>query len=386
MLNVEELVNKQKFNSIAVEYRKHYGYGLILFSENKIVFNDCSYYGWKDYKTGQFARMIEESIRWGEPNISIDANEIYVWCVPVCLNNLPLGGFFSASHLPREEKQREKRVREAAWGLLEIVEKQNLCPTSLMQMNRMTSMANARMAEAIHFAKGIYYQNPHDICMIEEQSLINAVKNGRFERAREIINRILVGVYHLGKYNFDVLKALILEMVVQMYRALVEEGADPKNLLGVNSSYLSDFGRIHNEVELSNWLTNWLETFIKTTVDSSRSNIPASLSVAIKYIKSNIRKPLSRDEVAHVCNLSPAYFSRLLKLRTGYNFTDLVNKLRIDHACLLFDTTDKNVSEVCFDSGFNDQSYFTKVFKKLVGIPPKKYRQIHSQRDYRVKH
>ncbi len=388
MLDIKGLINKEQFGAIASEYKRRYGYGLILFASNEILFDKCSYYDWRSYKIEQFEKMINEAVRWGEPNISIDLNEVYIWCVPVCLNNFPMGGFFSASYLPGEEKQREKRVREAAWGLLEIVEKQNLCPTSLMQLNRMTSMMNARMAEAIHLAKGIYYQNPRDIYMIEEQSLINAVKNGRFERAREIINKILVGVYHLGKHNFDVLKALILEMVVQMYRALVEEGADPKNLLGVNSSYLADFGRIRNEVELSDWLTNWLESFIKTTVDTSRSSIPASLSVAIKYIKSNIRKPLSRDEVAHVCNLSPAYFSRVLKLRTGYNFTELVNKLRIDYACLLFDTTDKNVSEVCFDAGFNDQSYFTKVFKKLVGISPKNYRKTHkhNRSSYILKH
>jgi len=383
------LIDKSKFMRIAAEYHEHYGYGLVLMEKGCVVFNRCTYYQWERYDKSNYSRMIDESVRWGKPDIFMDNSDIYIWCVPLCFNDIPVGGFFSASHASYEshnshasnelnnspgEKNREKRVQKAAWDLLEIAEKYNLCPKSLMQLNRMTGHINARMAEAIHSTKGIYYQNPRDIYMIEEWGLINAVKNGSFEQAREIINRILVGIYHLGKHDFDILKALVLEMVVQMYRAVVEEGADPKNLLGVNSSYLSDFSRIKDEMELSAWLTSRLEIFIKTSIDNSRKNIPVSLSFAIEYIKSNLDKPLARDEVARMCNISPAYFSRIVKLKTGYTFTELVNRLRIDYACLLLDTTDKNVAEVGFECGFNDQSYFTKVFKRGKGISPKNYK------------
>jgi len=240
---VKSLIDRNKFNSIAAEYSRLYNYCLALISEGEVVFNICSSYNWKNLDISVYDRMIDESVRWGEPNISMDTADIYIWCAPLCFNNETIGGIFSASRSSSAEKNREKNVREASWKLLEIVESHNLCPVSLMQLNRMTSRMNARTAEAIHAAKGIYYQNPRDIYMIEERALINAVKNGSFERAREIINRILVGIYHLGKHDFDVLKALVLEMVVQMYRAAVEEGADPKNLLGVNSSYLADLNR-----------------------------------------------------------------------------------------------------------------------------------------------
>jgi len=101
--------------------------------------------------------------------------------------------------------------------------------------------------------------------------------------------------------------------------------------------------------------------------------------VAIEYIKSNLNKPITRDEVARMCNISPAYFSRVVKLRTGYTFTELLNRIRIDYACSLLDSTDKNVAEVGFACGFNDQSYFTKVFKRKKGISPNNYKK-------RIKH
>ena len=371
---IKELINRDKFNEIVSEYKKFFNYCLALIANGKVVFSSCPGYKWDSGNISRYSMMIDESVRWGEPNISIEPSDVYIWCAPLCINNVTLGGFFSVSGNSKSEKNREKNVREASWKLLEIVESYNLCPVSLMQLNRMTSRMNARTAEAIHVVKGIYYQNPRDIYMIEEMALINAVKNGSFERAREIINRILVGIYHLGKHDFDVLKALVLEMVVQMYRAAVEEGADPKNLLGVNSSYLADFSKIAEEKELSDWLTDWLEAFIKTSIDSSRENVPSSLSVAIEYMKSNLNRPVTRDEVARMCNISPAYFSRLVKLKTGYTFTDLLNKLRIDYACYLFDSTDKNAAEVGFECGFNDQSYFTKVFKREKGISPHNYK------------
>ncbi len=378
MISLGELVTEKDFKNILAEYQKSFDYGLALVDlvDNRgLLYECCGYYNWQKVGMDQYQRMITESVRWGEPNISMDSFEIYLWSVPVCFNNEVIGGFFSASHGPREERNREKNVREASWRLLEIVEEMNLCPRSLMQLNRMASQVNARMAEAIHSAKGIYYQNPRDIYMIEERNLINAIRDGDISRAREIINRVLVGIYHFGKHDFDILKALVLEMVVQMYRAVVEEGADPKELLGVNSSYLADFIKIKDEVELSSWLTAWLETFIKTTIDTSRQFVPSSLSVAIEYMKSNISKPISRDEVARVCNVSPSYFSRLLRLKTGYTFTDLLNKLRVDTAISLLETTDMNVSEVAFAVGFNDQSYFTRIFHRLVGVTPKNYRK-----------
>jgi AraC-like DNA-binding protein len=265
-------------------------------------------------------------------------------------------------------------VREAAWQLLELCARHNLVNSSLMQFNRMIAQTAAKQAEAIHQYKHAFYQNPRDLFLIEEREILSAIKNKNIEQAREIINRILVGVYHIGRTDFKTLKMLILEMVVQMYRAAVSEGASPEALLGVNSDYLAEFLKVGSEDELNRWLLQWLESFVNVSLTRDRGGMQHSLTPAILYIKRNLNKPISRNQVARVCNLSPSYFSHLIKEGTGYTYSELLNRFRIEHACTLLERSALSASDVAYACGFNDQSYFTKVFKNVMGQPPGRYR------------
>ncbi|MBA7699395.1 HTH-type transcriptional activator RhaR [subsurface metagenome] len=319
--------------------------------------------------------MIRESLRWGEPTINLDLQGNYVWCVPICLNARVAGGICSAAHPDRRDGKLEKKVGQAAWGLFNLACEQNICNESLMQINREESISDARRAEAIQSLKENLYLDPRAIYLREEFELLSAIRQRHKEKAREIINKILVGIYNLGKADFGVLKTLVLEMVVLMYRAAVDQGADPRELLGVNSSYLKDFHEIQDDINLSHWLTRWLEAFINTSIEYPHITTPVSISLALEYMKNNLTHPIARDEVARLCNMSPGYFSRIFREKTCYTFTELLNKFRIEHACSLLHETEMSAFEIAFDSGFNDQSYFNKVFRKYRGKTPKEYRK-----------
>jgi len=170
-----------------------------------------------------------------------------------------------------------------------------------------------------------------------------------------------------------------LEMVVQMYRAAVGEGANPESLLGVNSVYLTDYLKVETEDELNRWLLRWLELYVNVDLTFSRTS-RHSLTPAILYIKRNLDKPITRNQVAKLCNLSPGYFSKLIKTGTGYTYSELLNRFRIEHACTLLDSSSLSASGVAYACGFNDQSYFTKVFKRMTGLPPGRYRSQNRRR------
>ena len=373
----QTILSNGLFEEINKRYKDISSFTLAYISDNTVRLNRCPYYPWEKIQSRSLScdRMISEAVRWGEPNIAVDDDDNFIWCVPVFDNNKTVGGVFSTNFRNGMLSDNElgSNVREAAWKLLELAEDFNICNSSLMQMNRMTAQINAKRAEAIHQSKHFYYQNPRDIYLIEERQLIDSIRHRNIELAREIINRILVGVYQVGNRSFDVLKPLALEIVVQMHRAAVEEGANPTELLGVNSVFLVDFLNTENEYELNKWLSNWLEIFVNATFSAERRSTPRTLSPALLYIKSNLDKPITRDHVATICNLSPGHFSRLFKNGTGYSFSALLNRFRIEHACNLLKNTSMSASEVALASGYNDQSYFVKVFKKVMGVTPGKY-------------
>ncbi|MFT8316165.1 MAG: response regulator [Clostridium sp.] len=104
--------------------------------------------------------------------------------------------------------------------------------------------------------------------------------------------------------------------------------------------------------------------------------INKSLQPALKYIKKNYRDEISLEEMANVTNLSVYYFSRLFKKEIGINFTTYVNQCKIKKAREMLEYTDIPIVDIAAELGYYECGYFTKVFKKINGITPTKYRNI----------
>ncbi|MBN1836573.1 MAG: helix-turn-helix transcriptional regulator [Spirochaetales bacterium] len=366
-----------RYEQLAERYLRETRFGLAVFDGSVCELDRCSYYPWAraEERGLKLDRMVSESVRWGEPSIDLDDEGLYAWCVPICLNSEAVGGLFSAARPDSGGQAGGGVVGQAAWTLLELASELNICNASLMKLHREQGRTHASKAEAIHTAKRNLYQGSREIYLQEEFGLLAAIHRGDKQRARAIINRILIRIYSLEREDLEVLKTLVLEMVVLMYRTAVDRGADPRNLLGVNSSYLKDFHEIKTDVELSHWLTRWLEDFISTSLTQIAPVPPDSIALAIEYMKNNLDHPVSRDEVARACNMSYGYFSKVFHQRTGNTFTELLNRFRYERACSMLEETGLNISQIALECGFNDQSYFSKVFRRQAGISPKEYRR-----------
>jgi len=96
-----------------------------------------------------------------------------------------------------------------------------------------------------------------------------------------------------------------------------------------------------------------------------------------QYIHENFKKEITLKEAAKLVSLNNTYFSRYFKEYSGQTFNDYVNTYRITHATHLLFDNEINITDICFESGFQDLSYFIKVFKKKMGSSPLKYRQLN---------
>ena len=92
------------------------------------------------------------------------------------------------------------------------------------------------------------------------------------------------------------------------------------------------------------------------------------------YVKDNFNKKIKLEEAAAIVNMSVISFSRLIKQRTGKSFVDFVNEIRLGYATRWLIETNKSISEICFDSGFNNIANFNRIFKKRQGCTPSEFR------------
>lgn len=94
---------------------------------------------------------------------------------------------------------------------------------------------------------------------------------------------------------------------------------------------------------------------------------------SVTYISKNVGDDLSLHTLAKKYNVSPNYFSKQFKSLTGIGLNEYINIARITAAEKLLIKTNKPITEVALECGFNDSNYFAAVFKKLKGVTPKKY-------------
>lgn len=98
------------------------------------------------------------------------------------------------------------------------------------------------------------------------------------------------------------------------------------------------------------------------------------LERAVSYVETNYAEKIHLSTVARICNLSPFQFSRNFKKENGINFRDFVVKLRIHHAAQLIRESGASVTDAAFVVGFNDLSYFARMFRRHLGVAPSHYR------------
>lgn len=92
------------------------------------------------------------------------------------------------------------------------------------------------------------------------------------------------------------------------------------------------------------------------------------------YIQQNLNQNIRIKEAADLVNMSETAFSHFFKKRTQRSFSDYITDLRIGNAARHLIETEKTISEICYDCGFNNISNFNRIFKKKLGFTPSEFR------------
>ena len=99
------------------------------------------------------------------------------------------------------------------------------------------------------------------------------------------------------------------------------------------------------------------------------------INIIFNYVKDHFREQITLEEVADLAHMKVPSFCRYFKKITNKTFTHFVNEYRITHALKLLAEHPLSITEVCFESGFNNFSYFNKTFKEYVKKSPSQYRK-----------
>lgn len=127
--------------------------------------------------------------------------------------------------------------------------------------------------------------------------------------------------------------------------------------------------------QLKEWFVTKIIAACQNILSKRGEKSNSVIETAKKYIKNNYSRDISLEDVSRVVNISPYYFSKIFKEDTGENFIEYLTNIRIEKAKELLETTDYSMKEICAEIGYSDPNYFSRSFKKNVGVTPTEYKE-----------
>lgn len=173
---------------------------------------------------------------------------------------------------------------------------------------------------------------------------------------------------------------------MKQVKKLLERSSLGLEVTGKLNLYVKDKLIEMNEQKPANRLMNLLEipVFLSTSKElnpilsknftASNDNDTDRIDKVIQFFLKNYKNDIYIEDIASKLNMSIASFSRYFKHHTHKTFSNYVTEIRISHACRLMMDSHYNISEICYMSGFENQSNSYLHFKKFTGIIPKEYK------------
>ena len=192
--------------------------------------------------------------------------------------------------------------------------------------------------------------------------------------AQMLLNELLGHIFCSSSFDLDTIKTRVIELVVILSRATIDAGADIREVFLSNTNYLQEIEQFSSLEDLSIWLNSVMHRFIAYTFDFSHIKHSNVVYKVMEYIKANYSQKISLDDIAQHVFLSRSYLSSIFKEETGESLFSYINKVRVEKSKIFLMDDSISLAEISLMCGFEDQSYFTKVFKKYTGVSPKKYR------------
>lgn len=208
----------------------------------------------------------------------------------------------------------------------------------------------------------------------KEAELITAVTDGDKATSNRLLNELLGYIFFCSGGKFEIIRARVFELLVLFSRAAVEGGADAEQIFLMNQSNFYEINRINNLDALCVWLSGIMNNLADCVFRFDNVKHIDIIRKAVDYVRRNYAKKITLEDVAASIYLSPSYFSKVFKEEMGINFNLYLNKVRIDKAKKLLLNEQAGLVEISGLVGFEDQSYFSKVFKKVTNQTPGKFR------------
>lgn len=319
---------------------------------------------------------------------------------------------FAAKHF---EQSKAINFHDLAAGLLVIAPKDDSCEEELALFGEelthaVNSILNMRLTIAIsepsdavaqiplafeevkHAANQRYFNNENQMIAMSrlhavgegaaeqaypfalEREFIQALRTGQESDAYELLSAFLAALSQAGAKAVDVQQGM-LHLLGSVQHAIMVSGIQPNRLFRCVNMY-EQLSQIREPQLILAWFQNKVcAPFLGELGNRSDYQVKRLIEQAMVYLQQNYMKDVSLDHCADHIGMNPFFLSKSFKQVTGKNFIDYLTGLRMEKAKELLRESGLKINDVAEQVGYQ-HSYFNRIFKKLEGMTPSRYREL----------
>ncbi len=239
----------------------------------------------------------------------------------------------------------------------------------------------ASFAPVIKKTSGEAEKNSWNIQMIEERyefesEMLRAVSQGQYQKAVVFLSAI--NSIRFERRLSDPVRNIKNYCIITntlLRKAAQEGGVHPFYLDRISSDFAGKIESLPTTDAAQELIGDMFRSYCRLVRKHTMKHYSPPVQRAITAIDSDLTANLTLNSLASAQNLSPSYLSALFSQETGQTLTDYVNQKRVKLAMRLLATTKLQIQTIAQHCGILDVHYFSKVFKKNVGVTPKQYRE-----------
>jgi AraC-like DNA-binding protein len=315
-------------------------------------------------------QIIREAVRTGQVCVDSCHQGYCLWGLPLIFEGRLVGGVVVIGGELAVEKERPQ-FEAACFELFSLMKERNLLPPEIV--------GNASDAADVH-----RFIHRKAFARLEAQTeeigreMIHAMKTAQFSEARSVYQRLRAVLLEGSMLPIEVWRGVLVQLIFRARNQFVDIGMDDYACYAEAGMLVQAMSLTQDTASIAEVMDNFLDRF--ELILRQRHKHPDDLLIerATTYLEEHLREELDRETVAKAVGISPSHLSRLLREKKGRTFTDLLNQYRIERASSLLIRTSHTLAEIAGESGFCDQSYFSKVFRRYKSQTPARYRETHS--------
>ncbi|MDR2501174.1 MAG: AraC family transcriptional regulator [Treponema sp.] len=335
---------------------------------------------------------IQNARKSGRASIVMCDKGLMVWLCPLCSSGRTVGALIAQGVLGIKRREAAERIAALSAGSLPAAEAE----AALAEYPERTSREIKALAQTLRFCadrisretgerRGLLPapgpgggKGPQPWGAVlpypleKERTFLAALRRGDHEQGKKLLAAFFVS----PPGNFPRMQLRAIELVVLLSReAFAANAAEGPKILEANNQYIKRIQETKHPDALIHTLQLIIERMASRIFSFQGVRHAAALRKAERFIWENYTRKISLREIAAASGLSGPYFCSIFKEEMGENLSGYINRLRIEKAAALLAESDTPLNEIAGLCGFEDPSWFSKIFKAHMGVNPRRYRE-----------